>query len=371
MAPDNRTALSVLVVGSGVSGLAAASFLQRSGHQTLVVEKRPGLPRDGLALNLPGNAVRCLTALGREDIVHAGAPVRRREYRAREGRLLFAVDEDETWRGVATSIALRHDRLIEMLARDLDVRFECALTALSSDPRPVAQLSDGTSEAFDLVVGADGVGSWVRGTMGEATRVPSAMTASAWRFVTRNPGVRSWTAWTGGGLVLLAIPLPGDELYVYLARTRGGHVGTTMDWVESVLPDFSGAPRELAALLADPGTRRHRGPVDEVDCERWGSGGVAIIGDAAHATGPVWAQGAGMGLEDGWVLAQELDAGPGVEEALRRWEDRRRPRVRHVREVTDRMSRLARVPALVQRITLPLMGPRGFRDAYVPLRPTP
>jgi len=84
----------VLVVGAGVAGLATARALRGADFEVTVVERRPGAPLPGLGLNLPGNAVRALDALGvAEQVLAAGIPVTRREYRTARGRLLFAVDE--------------------------------------------------------------------------------------------------------------------------------------------------------------------------------------------------------------------------------------------------------------------------------------
>src|SRR5262249_580290 len=59
-----RMTRRVLVAGAGVAGLATARALRGAGFEVTVVERRPGAPLPGLGLNLPGNAVRALDALG-------------------------------------------------------------------------------------------------------------------------------------------------------------------------------------------------------------------------------------------------------------------------------------------------------------------
>ena len=123
----------------------------------------------------------------------------------------------------------------------------------------------------------------------------------------------------------------------------------------------------MAALLADPG-RLYHAPVEEVRCERWSRGRLALIGDAAHATAPVWAQGAALALEDAIVLADLLAerrywSGVGAE-----FQRLRRPRVDHVQAATDKMSRLAALPSRLRDLVAPVLGPRTYRDAYEPLR---
>jgi 2-polyprenyl-6-methoxyphenol hydroxylase-like FAD-dependent oxidoreductase len=81
-----------------------------------LVERLDGTPTPGLGLNLPGNALRALGALGLEDaVVSRGRQIRRREYRTRTGKLLFMVDEQRFWGSVGPSMCLRRGDLIAIL----------------------------------------------------------------------------------------------------------------------------------------------------------------------------------------------------------------------------------------------------------------
>jgi 2-polyprenyl-6-methoxyphenol hydroxylase-like FAD-dependent oxidoreductase len=71
---------------------------------------------------------------------------------------------------------------------------------------------------------------------------------------------------------------------------------------------------------------------------------VVLVGDAWHATTPNMAQGGSMAAEDALVLAQELAAGPGIDEALARYAVRRLPRTRHVQDTTAMRSSIAALP---------------------------
>ena len=95
---------------------------------------------------------------------------------------------------------------------------------------------------------------------------------------------------------------------------------------------------------------------------------VVLAGDAAHATAPVWAQGAALALEDALVLADLLADRTDWTDVGRDYEARRRPRVAHVQAMTDRLSRTARMPDWLRRRLLPLVGPRSYRATYEPLR---
>jgi len=64
----------------------------------------------------------------------------------------------------------------------------------------------------------------------------------------------------------------------------------------------------------------------------WHAGHTVLIGDAAHATTPHLASGAGLAVEDALVLAEELDRAHSYEEAIQRFTDRRYERCRAVVE---------------------------------------
>lgn len=363
----------VLVVGAGVTGLATALALRSAGAGVTLVERRAAMPRRGLGLNLPGNAVRALAALGRADEVRvAGVQLARRDYRTADGRRLFTVDESEFWSGVGSPVAVRHGDVVAALARDQDVRFGVDVVDVdTTGERPRVRTSDGDDRTYDLVLGADGIHSRVRASVTDARPRGSSMTASAWRFVTANPGVEGWSAWNGHGLVMLLLPVSPTEVYGYAASNTGRRVGADPQWLLSAYERFPGVVRDAVRTAVDDARTLRLDPVEEVRADRWHRGRVGVLGDAAHATGPVWAQGAAMGLEDALVLAEEIVSAGPVPAALAGWEARRRSRVGHVQAATDRMSRMARTPDVLSRFLVPFAGPRTYRAVYGPLREPP
>jgi len=363
----------VLVIGAGIAGLGLARALSLPGVPCAMLDRLDRQPSRGMGLNLPGNAVRALARLGLADeVVERGVRIRRREYRNAAGRLLFSVDEEAYWAGVSPSVCLRRGDLLDILRRSTP---ETALrwgTAVVS-AQPIADgvrvdLHSGTSETHGFVVGADGVGSVVRSavTGGADTRRRSLMTDGSWRFIASNPGVDCWTAWSGRDGTFLVIPVDAQHVYGYAAATRGGG-GADPHWLADTFADFA-EPVPTTVTAALTGGELHQAPVEEVSCARWTRGRLAVIGDAAHATAPVWAQGAALALEDAIILA-ELLVGSGDWNAIgQRYEGLRRHRVAHVRAVTDRMSRIAALPGWLRDMVAPALGPRAYRAAYGPLR---
>jgi 2-polyprenyl-6-methoxyphenol hydroxylase-like FAD-dependent oxidoreductase len=360
----------VVVAGGGIAGLAVARALHRRDIPVVVLDRLAGPPDAGLAVNLPGNAVQALGALElAEELATVGAPVQRREYRNARGRLLFAVDEAAFWGAAAPSRCVRRVDLLDLLGRGLPagtVRWNCPVAAIRQTAGAVTvELADGTSEDCGFVVGADGVHSTVRAAaLGNAALRTSLLSAASWRFMAPDPGVDCWTVWSGAHGTLLLIPVGDGEVYGYASATRGGPVDPDPDWLRAT---FAGFPEPVPTVLAKPGSLYHS-PVEEVRIERWSEGRALLIGDAAHATAPVWAQGAALAVEDALVLADLLATRADWSTVGAEYERRRRPRVAHVQAMTDRLSRAAAMPSWFRDTLLPFIGPRTYRETYEPLR---
>lgn len=151
--------------------------------QDLDLDRASEPPDSGLALNLPGNAVRALAMVGvRADGHGIGEPVRRREYRNVKDKVVFAIDADAFWGDVATSRCVLRRDLFDLLLRGLpadSVRWDAALVSTQPVGDEVeAVLADGSIERCALLVGADGVHSTVRSA--SSRRSSQWKTPSCW-----------------------------------------------------------------------------------------------------------------------------------------------------------------------------------------------
>lgn len=123
---------------------------------------------------------------------------------------------------------------------------------------------------------------------------------------------------------------------------------------------------DVAALDYDDSTL-HAGPNQEVVLDSWSRGPLLLIGDAAHATSPNMAQGAAMALEDAVVLASSLTAAGSIAEALRGYQERRRPRTDWVLSQTHRRDKATGLPPALRDLVMRRLGEQMFRSNYGPL----
>ncbi len=400
----------VLVVGDGIAGLALARALRRQDVPVTVAQRGgaavldaatlgdgpdvtlgatpsdvlgatpsavPGAtPSAGLgaglgaaaspAVNLPGNAIAAFAALGlAEELQKLGRPTIRREYRNRRGRLLFTVDEDAFWGPEARPRCVRRPDLLALLADGPAHPLEVTGVDTSGE----VTLGDGTRRQFGFVAAADGVDSLVRTAVDPAAPAPVAA-GHGWRFLAPNPGVDCWTSWSGPGSAVVLTPVDDTDVYGYATSLSLSLSLSLRD--DNPQQTFASYPATARQAL-DTMTDCHHAPVVETRTATWSAGRCALIGETAHATVPVWAQGTAMAVEDGLVLADLLATVPW-DGAGAAYTDLRRDRIAHVRAATDRFTRVASLPSWLRDTALSVWGPRAYRDTYSRLRhpfPTP
>jgi 2-polyprenyl-6-methoxyphenol hydroxylase-like FAD-dependent oxidoreductase len=342
-----------VVVGAGIGGLTASLLLSRVAARVTLVERAQRPSEVGAALALQPNGMAVLDRLGLLPAVKVvSARIDRMDIRSVTGRRLLTAGMPDLGGGLDHAIAVRrtelHLVLLEAVAAvaSVDTRFGCAV--VSADPSGAVRITStaqhgpgSMSLRADVIVGADGVNSAVRSTGGFESRV--SLGSSYVRAIVRgraSPWFEEY--WTPLGSFGQA-PLGGDFVYFWAAA----HVGAAADAVarrdlgafrqewRRVLPAAADLLEQVSSfdeLLVNT--------VRRVDCRRWFSGRLVLLGDAAHAMAPNLGQGANSALVDGVVLAEELARAPSVKDALAGYDKRRRPLARRVQLTAEMLQRL-------------------------------
>lgn len=347
-------AMRILIVGGGYSGLSAAITLGQAGAAVELIERNREWTMDGAGLSIGAATLRALHTLGVLDrFLDEGAGCDGTDARAADGTHLT---QFPTPRLVAPDVPGNGAIMRPVLGRILadaaeasgtSVRLGTTVVELDDDGSGVdVTFSDKTQSRFDLVVGADGLYSTLRKRVLPEAPEPHFSGQGAWRAVVpRSPEVERTTIWVGGAVKVGVNPVSRDEMYFFVNENKA---------VNDRVPDAELLPR-LRALLepfSDPLLRTVQAslgedslvlyrPMDNLLVPLpWHRGRMVLIGDAVHATTPHLAAGAGIGIEDAIVLAEELVAASDVGSALRAFETRRWERCRMVVENSQRLGEL-------------------------------
>jgi 2-polyprenyl-6-methoxyphenol hydroxylase-like FAD-dependent oxidoreductase len=192
----------------------------------------------------------------------------------------------------------------------------------------------------------------------------------SWRFLVDHSGaIDTWTAMLAPRKAFLAMPVGLNRLYCYAdlaALATEDPTGRNLDRFLALFAEFADPVPSIVSELEtfDP---IHFSPIEEVVVSTWVQGRVVLIGDAAHATSPNMAEGASMALEDALVLTDTLATHDLLTEALSAFSERRRARIRWVRERTHRRDRIRTLPVRLRNLALRLAGTALYQRDYRPL----
>jgi 2-polyprenyl-6-methoxyphenol hydroxylase-like FAD-dependent oxidoreductase len=198
----------------------------------------------------------------------------------------------------------------------------------------------------DLVVAADGIDSPVRRSLFPDHPGPVYAGVTSWRMVVPHPGgtLRPVEAWGRGTVFGIAV-LGDGRVYCY-ATAPAAPGGRAADERAELLRHFTGFAEPVPQLIAAArSVLRTDIRCLDVPLDRFHTGRVALLGDAAHAMTPNLGQGACQALEDAVVLA----ANAGRPAGLARYSAVRVPRTTAVAAASRRINRMTRLthPAAV------------------------
>lgn len=344
--------MKTIVIGAGIGGLTTALALKQKGIDVDVYERSPVLTDVGAGISLWPNALKALYQLGLRPALDGVSFVSMDgAVRNSDGTVLSRTTADQFIARLGLPVVVFHRA--DLLAVLVDAARDIAIHT-GHEARDVEQDADGVTVRFangagargDVLIGADGLRSVVRDRLG----VPGALKYSgytAWRGIApfETAGLMAGETLGSGQRFGLA-PIHGNRVYWY--ATDNVNEGQREPPIETktrltrLFGDWHQPIPELIRSTAEDTILRNdiydRDPV-----ERWGSGRITLLGDAAHPMTPNLGQGACQAIEDALVLSHLLSTGPDVPSSLRRYESERIPRTRSIVNASRRVGALFQV----------------------------
>ena len=324
---------SLIIVGGGIGGLAAALACGQVGARPKVLERADAFSEVGAGIQMGPNVTRTLNAWGlAADLKGIGFEPRRLEAKDTQsgqiiGTLRLGQRSLDTYG--APYVTVHRADLHRVLLHKI-IRSGFAELSLHSEVDAVQEVSDGVQligtklpqnltefSKSAALVGADGLWSQTRQFVVPPT-APRLTGLLAYRALVPMQSVpeklrlQDVNVWVGPRVHAVLYPVKGGEYLNLVVVVQGQPPATLDDWDHAAnKQDLEAAMGPIHADLQDmlaavPAWRLwplcDRPPLQGP--HEMAKGRVALLGDAAHPMRPFLAQGAGMAIEDAAELAR-------------------------------------------------------------------
>ncbi|KAM0296927.1 hypothetical protein HYE67_005517 [Fusarium culmorum] len=325
--------LSVAVVGGGIGGMSVAIALRRAGHSVTIYERSDFAGEVGASVSCAANGTRWLHEWDVD--VAKGDPVVlkkliNRDWKTGEPVSVYDLDDYEKRWGFVYNMF--HRQYMHAMLKDtamgedgegepvkLLVKHKCTSIDI---PNGTITFDNGVTAKHDLIVGADGIGSVVRGILGiHPEKKPSDQSCLHCNVTTeeavkaglvdysQNSALEYWGGQEGKWDKIVLSPCNGGKLlsyYCFFPREQGDY--TTQAWgsdslpVEDLLKPYPQLDSQVLGHLAigkeiQPWRLWVHQPYPYIH-----KGNVCLLGDAGHPMMPHQSQGACMAIEDAAAL---------------------------------------------------------------------
>jgi len=344
--------MKIAIVGGGIGGLTAALALSQNPYDITVFERSAGIREIGAGVQISPNAGRLLHSLGlgaaySEISVNPHRVVLRRW---EDDSIIRATDLDESFisqHQVPLANVARNE-LVDIIGNavaaraNVTLKFSTHVVAVEpGESSSVVLFSDGSSQTFDIVIGADGIHSVVRPCVGGVDK-PRFSGSAAYRALVPRSAVEDLpidvTNRMGPDRHVVSYFIGRNRSHLNLVCISPEDSWESESWteqgtMEDLYSRFEGWSFDFLSLLG-----RVEEPVfrwalyDREPLEQWGIGTTTLLGDACHPMLPFMAQGSCQAIEDAVVLARCLSdvSTSDAVSALRRYEDARQGRTAQV-----------------------------------------
>ena len=335
--------MKVLVSGAGVAGWTAAYWLRRYGFEAVMVERARSLVVGGYKIDVRGAALEVLRRMDLYDAVEAaGTDMQGAVLVDREGKEVGRMTgEDFGHRGGDDLEIVRGSlcRILQSASPDVETLYGETVAAIDQSGASVrVTLAGGDVRDVDVVVGADGLHSNVRGLVfGDDSE--SLRDLGMYLCVFSVPNVldldRMEMQYSERGRVA-AIWATRDDPQAKATfgfATRGAKVDlrNRAEQEAAVRAAYDGVGWEVPRLLDEMSraTDWYFDIAAQIVLPSWSSGRVALAGDAGYCASPMSGQGSSLAILGAYVVAGELAAADGdpavafaeYDQALRRFVD--------------------------------------------------
>jgi kynurenine 3-monooxygenase len=316
----------IAIVGAGLVGSLLSIYLKKRDYKVSLFERRPDMRKGGeyagrsINLALSNRGLRALEEVGlAEKMKPVAIPLHGRTMHDVKGNLSFL--PYGTQGQFINSISRSGLNIVLMNeAERLGVELHFGQRINHVDLEKTHLTIDSRNETFDLIIGADGAFSAVRGAMQITDRFDydqryiqhgyKELTIPAGKGGAFQLEKNSLHIWPRESYMLIALPNPDGSFTCTLFFPFDGNPSfNSLKNDDQILQFFKEIFPDATALIPELLEEFHKNPSSSlvtVKCFPWLKNKTLLLGDAAHAIVPFYGQGMNAGFEDCRVLNELL-----------------------------------------------------------------
>jgi 2-polyprenyl-6-methoxyphenol hydroxylase-like FAD-dependent oxidoreductase len=333
----------IAISGAGVAGTALAYWLHRTGHTPTVIERAPAFRAGGYMIDFWGIGYTVARRMGIADQIHeAGYHMETVCSVDADGRALAELDASVFTHLIGDDFITlpRGDLAAAIYATvsdKVEVIFGDSITAIDQHDDGVRLTFSHTGPRdFDLLIGADGLHSTVRrlafGPDSDFEHYLGCKVAAGVIAGYRPRDELAYVTHAAPGRQVSRVALRDDRtLVLFVFRDDINHPEEPKKLLRKRFADIGWeCPQLLSALESQTDTTTsddlYFDAVSQVRMDRWSTGRVLLVGDAAGCISLLGGEGTGLAITEAYVLAGELHrAGDDHLRAFEAYEARLRP----------------------------------------------
>lgn len=359
---------NILIIGAGFAGITLALRLKKYQRSFEIYEAMEKPSSIGGGVTIFPNGMRVLREIGVADqVIQEGVTMEKAKFQDKSGKHLVSRSMGITVKYGEPTITIMRSALNKILLRrateeNIVINYNKSLYKIEKIANQVvATFSDGTTIESAAIVGCDGISSKVRDfVLQEEFKPEYSELVYVAGFVKDESLIKKLSL--DHNTQYISIGSTNFFGYNYIRNPKNNYPllfwntylnkknrlskyelnkisdEQIISWVKDVHLGWHSSVKELIDNTVEI-CRANLSDVVEID--KWSSGRVLVLGDAAHSMNPISGQGACTAMEDAYILAElmkERDA--DLEYAFRKLENIRRARVTKIARKARKSSKL-------------------------------
>jgi len=317
---------NILISGAGIAGLTLAYWLQKRGFSPSIIEKRPDLNDRGYMIDFYGSGFDVADKMGLVDALQAKSNQYQMENvsfvdNQGKARAALSIGQFKDVMDHRYFPLMRGDLetvIYESVKNNVPVRFGTSIKTLQEQSNGVtAELTDGTSETYDLVIGADGIHSNVRKLLwGDESQFNHFLGFYVVCSVIENifdqpvvcfghfaPNTQTTVYSIGDNKLATFFAFRSELLNIHGREAQMDALTNVMENSGWVVPQLVESTKHADNFFFDA--------VAQIQLDQWHKGRISLVGDACQCLTLLAGQGASMGMAGAYTLAEELHNADG------------------------------------------------------------